>query len=332
MATIKAVAERAGVSVTTVSHALNRPERVTPELRERVTRAAAELGYQPNPIARSLRTGRTGLVAMIIPDICNPFFPEVTRAAQDELATAGFDTVIYNTDVPAGMAPTYLGHYLRQLAPKRFDGAIIADPATLDTEGVFERLMVPGVYIGHPFPSVIDYVAVDEYAIGYEATSYLIGRGHRRVAHITGEPRFFSACERRRGYLAALADHGLPEDEQLIYPGTFLRAAGSAGIRRLLSLDRPPTAVFVASDVMAIAALGTAYDLGLRVPDDLAIIGVDNIQESSDVRPMLTTVDHNGRTLGRVSAQLLLRRLGGEKPAQPEAVIVPHQIVERASA
>jgi DNA-binding LacI/PurR family transcriptional regulator len=335
LATIKAVAERAGVSTTTVSHTLNHADRVTPELRERVLKAANDMGYQPSPYARSLRLGRTGLVAVMIPDICNPVFPEITRAIQDELAKAGLDTVIYNTDVPAGMSALYASHYRSYFSSKRFDGIIISDPAILDTESAFENLDLPIVRLGTSSEIPMDKVCLDEHGVGYDAARYLIQHGHRRIGIITGEQRFFSGRETFRGFRDALSDFGLPLDEHLVFPGTYLRQAGSEGIQYMVGLETPPTAVLAANDVMAITAVACLLDMGKRIPEDMAIIGIDNMPQTADIRPALTTVDRGLRAQGQAAAELLLRRLQGEKsgtPETPETIVIPHYIVERISA
>jgi len=330
-ATIKAVAKRAGVSTTTVSHALNHADRVTPELRERVLQAAKELGYQPNPYARSLRIGRTGLIAVIIPDICNPVFPEMTRAIQDELAKAGLDTVIYNTDVPAGMSTVHVSHYRSYFRAKRFDGIIIADPATLDTESEFENLELPIVRIGNSERTPMDQVCIDEHGVGYDAARYLIQHGHRRIGIIAGEQRFFTGRETLRGYRDALRDFNVDLDDDLIFAGTYLRPAGVEGIQYFLALKNPPTAVLAANDVMATAAVGATLDSGKRIPQDISIIGIDNMPQTTDIRPAFITVDRELRAQGRTAAELLLRRLTGDKTNMPESVLIPHHIVERNS-
>ncbi len=332
MSTIKAVAKRAGVSITTVSHALNRPERVTAELRERVQLAVRELGYEPNPTARNLRTGRTNLVALILPDICNPFFPELARAVQDEMTGVDYDVLIYNTDVPGGMANVYADHYLRQLNSKRFDGVLLVGEAVLGAESGFADLRIPGVYIGNLDQPTMDSVTFDDFRAAYDAVTFLIKRGHRRIGHIAGDQTFWSGRERQRGFLQALADHGILADERLIYSGTYLRQAGVEGMNQLLGLDEPPTAVFVANALMAIAALGAAIDLGQRIPDDVAIVGYDDIAELSDVRPRITTIACSPHAIGQAAAKMMLERLQIPKPSVPQKIILPHGLIVRESS
>ncbi|MCA0453877.1 MAG: LacI family transcriptional regulator [Chloroflexi bacterium] len=332
MTNIKEVAKHAGVSITTVSHVLNHPERVSKEMQKRVLQAIDDLKYQPTPHAQSLRTGRTNLVGLLIPDICNPFYPELVKVIQVELGQTGMDTLIYNTDVPGGMSATHIAHYLNQIAQKRLDAVIIAGEALTGNEELLTMLDLPAVYIGHLNQSLIDYVTIDDYAAAYDATRYLIEKGHRRIGHISGEPRFFSGRARQQGYEQALRDHGLPVDASLIYEGTYLRPAGRSGIRYLLNLAQPPTAVFIANSLMALAALATLYDMNLQVPDDVALMTFDEIAEMEDVRPKLTTIDYNPHTLGEVAVRLLLERLEGNGTTSPQAIRVPYTLLKRDSA
>jgi LacI family transcriptional regulator len=268
----------------------------------------------------------------MIPDICNPFFPELARAIQDEAAGDGYDVLIYNTDVPGGMSTVYASHLIGQLSPKRFDGALIVGESAPTIEQTVGSLSIPAVHIGHLDTPVADSVTFDDYAAAYEATAYLIGRGHTRIGHIAGLPELYSGRERRRGYEQALRDHGLNVDECLIFQGTHLRPAGAEGMRHLLAVEPRPTAVFAANALMALAALGAALDLGRKVPDDVALVGYDDISEMTDVRPQLTTVDCSARTLGRTAARLLVDRLHASGPRRIQTVTLPHILVRRTSA
>lgn len=330
MSTIKAVAKHAGVSVTTVSHALNRPERVTAELRERVMRSVRELGYEPNPSARTLRTGHTNLIALMLSDICNPFFPELARAVQDEM-THAYDVLIYNTSVPGGMLNVHASHYLRQLSVKRFDGVLIVAEAVQGAEPELANLRIPAVSIGNLDQPHIDSVTFDDFRAAYDAVAFLIQRGHYRIGHLAGDQGLWSGRERRRGYVQALADYGIVADERLIHVGTYQRPAGAEGMRFLLERDEPPTAVFAANALMAIAALGEAIDLGRSIPEDVAVVGYDDIAALSDVRPRITTVACSPHTIGRAAAKRLLERLHTAAPMPPQKLILPHSLIVRES-
>lgn len=333
MATIKEVAEYAGVSITSVSHVINHPERVSETMRERVEKAILDLGYNPNPNARSLRTGRSNLIALLIPDICSPFFSQLVQTIQTEVSKLGLDTVIYNTDVPGGMAKTHVAEYLTQIGQHRFDGLIVAEEALLGHTDILPELNLATVFIGNlEVQPLVDTIIFDDYTAAYQVTGYLIDKGHRRIAHITGELDFHSACERYRGFRQVLEDHSLPIEDDLIYHGTYLRPAGRKGIRYLLEHSNPPTAVFIANSQMAISALATIYDMGKRVPEDIAIVTIDYDAHMEDVRPTLTTIDYNPVTLGHLAVTQLFERLEGNSSDPPRSLNVPFTLLARNSA
>lgn len=333
MTTIRQVAERAGVSITTVSHVLNHPDRVSPSMHDRVIQAIEELDYQPNPNAQSLRTGHTGLLALMVPDICNPFYTELVQVIQTEVGRLGFDVVIFNTDVPGGQATIRTSQYFRQITPKRYDGVLVAGEALVGNEDVLRELKVPAVYIGHLNEPVIDYVTIDEYGAGYLATQYLIQKGHRLIGHISGEPAFYAGKKRQQGYETALRDAGIPVQDNLIYSGSFLGPSGREGIRALLARRPRPTAVFVANSLMAIGAVAAAYDLGVQIPQDIALTTIDNVAAMEDVRPTLTTIDFDPRVVGQMAARRLIKKLGEEEGNEPPRRIdVAYTLIERDSA
>jgi DNA-binding LacI/PurR family transcriptional regulator len=189
MSTISKVAERAGVSRTTVSHVINHADRVSKELRERVTAAIDELGYAPNPQAKSLRTGRTDMIAVLIPDIGNPFYTEIVKAAQDGLEKAGLEALVYNTDVPGGHWQTHGRDYLRQLTKKRVDGLIVGEFALHGMDDELARRDTPTVFIGHLPNNAVDNIHFDDYGGGYLLGEHLAKRGHTKVAEVTGPAR-----------------------------------------------------------------------------------------------------------------------------------------------
>jgi DNA-binding LacI/PurR family transcriptional regulator len=269
----------------------------------------------------------------MVPDICNPFYTELVQAIQTEVATVGLDVVIFNTDVPGGQATIHSNQYFRQITPKRYDGVIVAGEALVGNEDVLRDLKVPAVYVGHLREPVIDYVTIDEYGAGYMATQYLVQKGHRLIAHISGEPAFFAGQKRRQGYEAALRDAGISICDNLIYPGTFLGASGRDGMRALLAQDPPPTAVFVANSLMAIGAVAAAHDLAIRIPQDIALTTMDNISAMDDVRPTLTTVDFDPRMVGHMAAQRLIEKLERDEGNElPRRIDVPYTLIERDSA
>jgi DNA-binding LacI/PurR family transcriptional regulator len=252
MSTIAKVAEKARVSRTTVSHVINHADRVSKPLRERVQNAIDELGYAPNPQAQSLRTGRTNIIAMLIPDIRNPFYPELVKTAQSVLEGVGLDTLIFNTDVPGGRSQEHGREYLRQIRRKRVDGLIVGDFALHGLHDELLDLDVPTVFIGHLPNQAVDSVKVDDYGGGHLMGTYFARKGHKRVAHVTGPSFFKEAMARASGFERGLADGGAPMTDELRYEGSYLPPSGREAVRWLLKQhgDNLPSAVFFANYLM----------------------------------------------------------------------------------
>jgi len=334
MTTISKVAERAGVSRTTVSHVLNHADRVSPHLRERVMQAIAELGYVPNPQAQSLRTGRTNIIALLIPDIRNPFYPEIVQTAQSDLEAVGLDTMIFNSDVPGGHPQEHNREYLRQFRYKRVDGLIVAAPALHGMHDELLSIDLPTVFIGQLNNRAADSVNVDDHGGGYLMGRYLAGKGHSRIAHVTGPTYFSEAMARADGFEQGLADSGVAIDPALRFEGTYLEPSGLAAVEWLLDShrDRMPTAIFFANYLMAIAGLAALHDRGLRVPRDIAV-AVFGDQPSMDyVRPRLTRVGLTPSELTHRAVAMLLERLNGGYAGAPRLEVLQSKLREFESA
>ncbi|MGH6859897.1 MAG: LacI family DNA-binding transcriptional regulator [Phyllobacterium sp.] len=322
MSTIAKVAQRAGVSKTTVSHAINHADRVSKSLRERVQQAIEELGYSPNPQARSLRTGRTNVIAMLIPDIRNPFYPELVKTAQSELESLGFDMLIFNTDVPGGRSQEHGRDYLDQIGRKRVDGLIVGDFALHGMHDALTTLDIPAVFIGHLPNHAIDSVKIDDYGGGYQMGAYLARKGHRKVAQVTGPAFFKEAMQRAEGFEQGLHDNGAAVDTHLRHEGTYLTPSGVDAARWLLSLSERPSAVFFGNYLMASGALAEFYDRGIRVPDDIAVAVFGDQPQLEYVRPKLTRVGNSPAVLAKRATQMLLERLNGNYAGQVRTEVV----------
>ena len=334
MTTISKVAERAGVSRTTVSHVLNHADRVSVALRERVMQAVAELGYVPNPHARSLRTGKTDMVALLIPDIANPFYPDLVLTAQAALEAAGLDTMIFNSDVPGGHPQEHSREYLRRIRALRVDGLIATD---FSLHGMHEALLqvdVPAVFIGRLPNRAVDNVRADDFGGGYLMGRYLAGRGHRRVAHVTGPSFFGEAMQRAEGFERGLAEHGLPPDPALRFEGTYLSPSGLAAIDWLFErhAGHLPSAIFFANYLMAIGGLAGLRDRGLSVPGDVAVGVFGDVSAMEFVRPRLTRVGVSPARLARRAAEMLVERLTNAYQAGPRYEILESALVVSDSA
>jgi DNA-binding LacI/PurR family transcriptional regulator len=325
MSTISKVAERAGVSRTTVSHVINHADRVSKPLREKVEAAIAELGYVPNPQAQSLRTGRTNLVAVLIPDILNPFYPELVKVIQTGLETQGLDTLVFNTDVPGGHSVEHGREYLRQIRHKRVDGLIIADFAIHRMHEDLLSLDVPAVFMGHLPNRAIDSVTFDDHGGCYAMGRYFAEAGYKRVFHVTGPSAFQQAIVRLEGFEQGLSKHGGVVDESLRYEGTYLVPSGYEAVEWLLRehRDRLPDAIFFANSLMARGGLAALHDHGLEAPRDLALATFDDFDHLDYVRPKITRVGAKPTALATRALEMLRDRLDGRWSGEVRSEILP---------
>lgn len=334
MTTISKVAKRAGVSPTTVSHVLNHADRVSEHLRIRVKEAIDELGYVPNPQAQSLRTGRTNLIALLIPDIRNPFYPELVKKAQFDLEKIGLDTLIFNSDVPGGHPEEHTRTYLSQIKHRRVDGVIIGDFALHGMHDALHGLDIPTVFIGHLPNQAVDNVKVDDFGGGYAMGEYLAKAGHKRVANITGPSFFAEAVARAEGFKQGLEDNGVPSPADLTFEGTYLPPSGEAAVDWLVSSHKSqmPSAIFLANYPMAGAALAKFYDLGVRVPEDIAVTVFGDQTQLTYVRPELTRVGVSPSTLAGRACEMLIDRLSGSYTGAPRSETISCTLTKYASA
>ncbi|MEL6444936.1 MAG: LacI family DNA-binding transcriptional regulator [Bacteroidota bacterium] len=314
--TIYDIADRAGVSIATVSRVLNRHPRVSQKTRERVFAVADELGYQPHVSARSLARQNTQLVAAVVPMMTSYFFMEVIRGIQDRLASSEYDLLVY-----ASRSMEAVGDQIGRAAQKgRADGVLIC--STPITEAQVRHLSaadVPSVLVD-AFHVGLDSVSVDNCRGGYVATKHLISQGYHRIGLIMANPHSVPARDRREGYEAALAEAGIDLNPALIRASAddqtmhgYTREAGYVAMNELLALPEPPDAIFAASDVQALGALKALRQADLHTPDDLAVCGFDDIRTSAYVG--LTTVRQPMYEMGKLAVEKLLRRL--EQPSLP---------------
>lgn len=326
------VARLAGVSQTTVSQVLNNAAAfsVPQETRQRVIDAVRQLGYIPNGVARSLRTQKTSTIASVIPDIANPFYPALERGIQDVAEARGYDLIVYNTDGQADKERRCLDSLLRG----RVDGVIgvffhlsAAELQRLRAGGIAAVLLEePGV---HPARD-LDRVYVDNAKAARAAVTYLLERGHRRILMLSG-PRD-TLVSRAEGYVQAVRAHPDAGEPHIIETPDFTEACGYAGMRRALDTSPRPDAVFAANDLMAMGALRALREVGVRVPQDLALLGFDDIPVARLLTPALTTVSQFQEQLGRRAAELLFGRLDGEVAEPGRAEEMPFELMIRESA
>ncbi|MFG1653737.1 LacI family DNA-binding transcriptional regulator [Micromonospora sp. NPDC049275] len=328
--TLEAVAARAGVSRATVSRVVNGSTTVAEPIREAVNRAVAELGYVPNLAARSLVTQRTDSIALVMPEAAtrvfsdDQVFPGIIRGVSQELEAADKQLVLMLAGSPAGHQRVE-----RYTTGRHVDGVLFASLHGADPlPGTLARLGIPVVVSGRPLGDVpVPYVDVDHVGGVTAAVRHLIDGGRRRIATIAGPQDMVAGIERLIGYRETMDAAGLPE---LIAVGDFTRESGAAAMDRLLTDHPDLDGVFAASDLMAHAALRTLRAAGRRVPEDVAVIGFDDIETAAYTEPPLTTVRQPIVELGRRMTQQLLRLAAGET-IEP-AVMLPTELIRRASA
>ncbi|WP_244640109.1 LacI family DNA-binding transcriptional regulator [Devosia pacifica] len=328
------MAERAGVSRTTVSHVLNHADRVSPHLRERVLKAVEELGYSPNPQAQSLRTGRTNMVAMLIPDIRNPFYPELVKTVQSDLEAANLDTLIFNTDVPGGHSQDLGREYLQQIRQKRIDGLIVGDFALHGMHDALQEIDIPTVFIGKLPNQAVDSVRVDDEAACYAMGEYLAKQGHTRVAQITGPSFFSEAMDRARGLRQGLVDHGVSSEDILDWEGTFLAPSGLDGVDWLMEQQaaKKVTALFFGNHLMAQGGMARLFDHGVRVPQDLAVCVYGDQPQMNYIRPRLTRAGVQPAVQAHIASEMLLDRLNRKFQGPPRTTVLSGTLKQFDSA
>jgi LacI family transcriptional regulator len=326
--TIVDVAREAGVSYATVSRVINNKGYINPETRARVMLAVTKLGYVVNQQARSLAGGRSQVVGLVVPGVDNAYIGEIIRGIDEELAKQSYDLMLYTTHRRKTRESTYVATLTQGLA----DGLLLVLPRT------------PGTYLDtlrrRSFPYVlIDHQGIDDTGPsvgatnrrgGYEATRYLIELGHRRIGFITGNLDMRCSTDRMDGYHAALAEYGIHADPALIYEGDFLQPSGYAGARELLALPELPTAIFASNDVSAFGVMEAARDRGLRIPEDISIVGFDDIPQASHVNPTLTTVRQPLEQMGHLATRMLLETIR-DRARLAERIELPTELIIRGS-
>ncbi len=328
MAKIDDVARLAGVSTATVSRALRGLPVVSPQTRDRVLSAAAQLGYVASPSASRLAGGRSGSVGVVVPRVTRWFFATLVDAAEEVLRASGHDVLLFNLGGQlAATRQLFHGSGLH----KRVDALMLASvPRTVEDDAIIDGLGMPVVVVGAQRPGW-GSVRIDDVAAARTTTEHLIGLGHRRIAHLAGDSRdeFASAVhvDRRVGYREALRAAGIPLDESLDTEAEFTVDGGASGMADLLRRGEPPTAVFAACDEMAMGAMRTLRERGLRVPADVSVIGIDDHDLSAVLG--LTTVAQPAADEGRLAASMLLESLTGGGKARPRDVVVPTRLVRR---
>ncbi len=328
---MKDIAGDLGVSLMTVSKALHNHSDISSETRERVLKRAQQLSYRPNWVARSLVTRRTYLVGLILPDLMHSFFAEVARGVARKLEPLGYQIVIADSEESAKSEE----HQLELLLSRSLDGLIIA--SSCNGRAVWARTLrkrkIPYVLIDR-IPAGLKphyYVGVSDDEIGSLATAHLAEQGCQRIAHIRG-PALSVGTGRLRGYRRTLLKLGLEVPSEYVVSGQYNDSSGHDAMCKLLSLTPPPDGVFCFNDPVAAGAIKAIQEAGLRVPDDIAVVGAGNVHYSDLLRVPLSTIDQSSFAIGQTAADLLAQWMEAKTPTGPKRVFIPPRLIIRESS
>lgn len=327
--TLADVARAAGVDVSTVSRVLRgeRTQRVRSETRDRIMKAVRDLDYRPNALARGLRLARSNTLGLVVPQLDNPVFAEAIGGAEIAAAARGYSLLISHRST-AHDSETY-----RRLAStNRVDGLLVASfDADQDLLGDLEGAGVPIVMINRHTPGIEYSVVHNSHKAARMATDHLLDIGHRRIAHLAGRPGGFNTSQRLSGYREALAERGVPFDDSLVLTAGYSAEGAIEATRDLLSRSGPkPTAIFAATLLTAAGAMRVLHESGIRVPEEISVVGIHDAEFASILFPPLTTVRMPNRTMGRIAAELLIDLLDGVA-SNRQVVLQPEELVLRAS-
>lgn len=330
--TLKDIAEKSGVSVSTVTRVLNnkaREYRISEETAKLVLQTARRLKYRPNQLARGLRLRKTHTIGLLAPDISNPFFASVTSRIQNVAATYGYSLIICNTneDQSIEIEQTQL------LFSKGVDGFLIMPVGlsfkhlqTLRQEGI------PVVLIDRCFEELpFDSVVIDNYRGAYHAVNHMIEYGHERIAMIQGLPHTYTNDGRVKGYRDALREHHIAVNPRYIVGRDFGRENGYREAKRLLTGKTPPTAIFLSSDLIALGALQAIFELGLQIPDDISLVAFDDIDFAPFLVSPLTVVSQPKDSMGEIAVRLLMNAISGTNHTRPITEILQPELIVRSS-
>jgi LacI family transcriptional regulator len=326
---LKDIARDLDVSVMTVSKVVRACADVGPETRKRVLARIKELNYQPNWVARSLAARRTFMIGLIVPDLMHSFFAEIAKGVSAAIRPLGYDVVICNSEEDCAFESSEVD----RLLARQVDGLILASAQPPSWVDVFERIEargVPYVLIDRRFPDVhAPYVGADDEAIGRLATTHLIERGCRRIAHIAGPP-FAPGVGRLKGYRQALAEAGLTVPDSYVDHAKD-DATGYEAARRLVVLEPRPDGIFGYNDPTATGAMKAILEAGVGIPGEIKVIGVGNVHYSDLLRVPLSTIDQGSATIGQQAAEILMKTIGSKRRRQPRTVIIEPTLILRES-
>ncbi|UII25254.1 LacI family transcriptional regulator [Fulvivirga maritima] len=334
--TIKDIAKQLGVSASTVSRALKDHPDISPETKKAVTELAEELNYQPNSIALSLRQKKSNTIGVIIPELVHFFFSTVINGIEDVAYAAGYSVIVSQSN------ESYEREVMdtKALFNNRVDGILVSVSRETENYDHFQSLVnrgIPMVFYDRICKAInCSQVIIDDFDAGYQSTKHLIDQGYKRIAHISGPSSLLLSKERMEGYKKALTDHGLKIEEELILEEKDAKDERVAKelTEQLLSLSTPPDAIFANNDIAALGAMLIIKEKGLKIPQDIGVVGFSNWRFTSLTEPALTTVDQPGFKMGQEAARLLIKEIEAKEGevVEPETVVLKTDLIVRKSS
>lgn len=327
--TIKDVAQLAEVSIATVSRTLSGKDKVSPILAERVLAAMKELQYQPNDVARALKIKESRSIGLMIPDIENPFFPALVRGVQDAAKKQNYAVILCNTDGRIEEETKYI----KFLYSKRVDGIVFTESVdNKQSISLLDSLGIPVVLLDRRVEGMhASAVTTDNRLGAFMATEHLIELGKRRIAFVNGSLKLSSGADRARGYQDALASYNILYDKNLAFSGAFTYESGYDAADKLLFSRQKFDSVFASNDMMAIGVIECLSKYGIRVPEDVAVVGFDDIRMAAWYKPLLTTVRQPVYKMGQYAIKLLVEQIIGQRDSYYEKIFIPELIIRQSS-
>jgi LacI family transcriptional regulator len=329
--TIHDIARELQISASTVSRALNDNPRISMKTKEKIKALALSLGYRPNTLASNLRNKKSNTIGIVVPLINRHFFSSVISGVEDIAYKAGFTVVISQSN---DLAQKEID-IVQSMFANRVDGLIISiamKTSTFEHLKLFRKKHIPLVFFDRAVPEIdTDKIVVDDFAGGFRVTQHLIDQGYKRIGHLAGPQNLTTYFDRKNGYMDALRKNGIPFDESLIHVNKLTSDDGILAVKHLMSLLNPPDALFCGNDTTALSAMIYLRDLGIRIPEDIGIVGFSNEPFSKVVSPSISTIAQPGFEMGQKAAELIIRKIENKERTY-QTIILPTELIVRESS
>jgi len=329
--TIHDIARELKISASTVSRALNDNPRISLKTKEKIKVVADRLGYRPNSLASNLRNKKSNTIGIVVPLINRHFFSSVISGAEDVAYKAGYTVVISQSNDLAAKEI----NIVQSMFSNRVDGLIISiamQTSTFEHLKLFRKKHIPLVFFDRAVPEIeTDKIVVDDFAGGFRVTQHLIDQGYRRIAHLAGPQNLTTYIDRKKGYISALQKNGFEYDESLVIISNLTTDEGVSVVQKLMSLSNPPDALFCGNDTTALSAMIYLRDKGIRIPEDIGIVGFSNEPFSKVVSPSISTIAQPGFEMGQKAAELIIRKIENKERTY-QTLVLPTELIVRESS